>query len=202
MNHKIISIDYTKLIGRNSEEKLKFWKKFLKSDRKNINILEIGIGGGETLKGIKKLCSKSELLYAIDTEKKFVRIGEDIIGSNSILANACKLPFKNNFFRVINISSLLHEVSSYGYINKRKHIVGLETLRVALSEIIRVLEENGFLYYRDILAPKKRMCRNVKYYPVSIRFFIDLFLKKFINTEPYFYRNKYILRKENNCYVL
>ena len=199
---KVISSGYAELIDRDSVEKLKFWRGFLKSNKKRINVLEVGIGGGGTLRGIKRLCNNGEVLYAIDIEKKFVHIGKNIINNNSILANVCKLPFRNNFFQAINLSSVLHEVSSYGYMDKGKHVVGLKAVKIALSEVKRVLEENGLLYYRDILAPQKRTHKSVRYDSVSIKFFIDLFLDKFANTKPFFYRKKYKLKKENNSYII
>jgi len=199
---KKVSNEYKKQIGRNIEEKIYFWKKLLKSNKKRISILEISSGGGETLKNIKDLCKHGENLYAVDIKDKFVKLSKSIIGSNAVKANVCKLPFRDNFFDAINASSLLHEVYSYGYTNGDLDITGFEALKTSLDEIKRVLKINGFLYYRDVLAPKNRLPKMVVYTSASIKYFIDLFLEKFVNTEPYIYKGKYIIEKKDGKYII
>lgn len=199
---KKVSDEYKKQIGRNINEKIYFWKNFLKTNKKPILILEIGSGGGETLKSIKDLCKHNENLFAVDIKEEFVNLSKNIIGEKAILANVCKLPFENNFFDAINASSLFHEVNSYGFANKKNYVIGLKALNLALSEIKRVLKKDGLLYYRDVLAPKDRVFKYIKYSSVSTKFFIDLFLSKFVNQELSLYKGKYKLEVKGDDYLI
>ena len=197
------SKDYIKGMARNIDEKTALLSDFFaRNEGATRRILEIGVGGGETLRSIQRICPGGTDLYAIDTEERFVEIGKSIIGEKAVRANACRMPFDDNFFDGINASSLFHEVSTYGYESCARKVVGLKAVQRSLREAKRVLREGGALFYRDVLAPQRRSFKKVIYSNKSILFFIDLFLEKFAVTKPLFYKRKYrILRKKDSYQI-
>jgi ubiquinone/menaquinone biosynthesis C-methylase UbiE len=89
------------------------------------------------------------------------------------------MPFGTSSFDAINVSSILHEISTYGYTSENDKIYGIEAITAAVSEMKRVLKEDGILFYRDILAPEEQTFYQKEYSDSAVCYFLDLFLKNF-----------------------
>lgn len=199
MINKKIDTDYTVSIGRNLDEKIKPWIKYLtEKETSDLKILDIGSGGGEFIQELTNLIKDNQEVWSIDSVDQYVTLASNIIGSRAKLGNACEIPFENNFFDAANCSSLLHEVFTYGH----NEISGLEALQLSLSEIKRILKEDGLLFYRDVLAPENRAFKQVIYSRESLKFFIKLFIMKFTDTLPEIYKNNYVFRNTNSGYEI
>jgi ubiquinone/menaquinone biosynthesis C-methylase UbiE len=151
----------------------------------NINILEMGTGGGETAKKLQdKLAGRSNVnFFGLDNVQSFARLFAEKTGSGAVAADAGQMPFKDDSFSAINASAVFHEVSSYGVDNGNgDKIFGLEAVRTCLDEVNRTLCPGGVLMYRDVLCPdNKDILKKVNYRQPAW----SLFAKKFLqNFEP------------------
>ena len=205
-NYYKINSDYLAAISSHLDEKTKFIVSSFENNRipligNKVAMLEVGIGGGQTIHALNNQLKNKIDITAIDIYSELVKIGNKL-GIKSLLANVCNLPFKDNSFSCINVASVLHEVSSYGYTNNGLTICGIKAVKLALKEIKRVLCPNGMFFYRDILTPDKNEIKKVDYKPLSWKFFIDYFLLDFINSEPAFYKNNYSFKKYNSYYSI
>ncbi len=127
------------------------------SNERDLNILEIGPGGGAALMGLaeKKLSrvgrglagisftvlelfpsSSATLRHAAD------QLVEQGASFNFVIGDAVDLPFKDESLDIVNCSAVLHEVYSYGG--------GKPALKKALGELERVTKPGGLLLYRDV----------------------------------------------------
>lgn len=155
-------------------------------------ILEIGIGGGESLGKIKDELAPGDSLIAVDIIHDFVAFAKKQHEVNAIVADITHLPFNDNFLSAINMSAVLHEVSSYGSkINGEKDF-GLTAVKAALNEAKRVLLPNGLLAYRDVLPPFDGLFveKTTIYKRASWEKFVKWFLADFIWAGPCYYKKE------------
>lgn len=176
---------YLEQIKNNETEKYGDLKQLIIDDKLpkikgRVNILELGVGGGETMKALKdQLYDRDNLnIIGLDSALLFAEHFRKKTDSNAIAADAGVLPFKERSLSAINASAILHEVSSYGTSDKNdKRIYGQDAIRQTLNEIKRCLTENGVFVYRDIACPKDRLAiKTVSYRKKSWQIFLDLYL--------------------------
>ncbi len=116
----------------------------------NPKILDVGCGTGRTAINLAKILKKGGIVYGIDIYDKQAISGNrlETIQRNAIIENvknitsfqygsATEIPFENEIFDIITISSVLHEIHD---------IRGQEK---ALYEIYRVLKQDGYLYLSE-----------------------------------------------------
>ena len=176
---------YLEQIKNNETEKYGNLKELIIDDKlpkinEQVNILELGVGGGETMKALKdQLHNRDNLnIIGLDSALLFAEHFRRKTDSNAIVADAGVLPFKERSLSAINASAILHEVSSYGTSDKNdKRIYGRDAIRQTLNEIKRCLAESGVFVYRDIACPKDRLAiKTVSYRKKSWQIFLDLYL--------------------------
>lgn len=97
-------------------------------NRRQLKILNIGAGTGDDL----ELLNKYGKNYVIDIDKNALSVIDNKLCEEKKVANACDLPYDNNFFDVV-VSFDVFE-----HINDDKKAVG---------EVYRVLKENGVLIF-------------------------------------------------------
>lgn len=205
------SPEYLNQISNNCNEKTALIIESLREQSlpyKNLTrtILEIGIGGAESLDKIKNELPSDVDLIAADLIPEIARLAKDKHGINAVATDIGSLPFKTESLSAVNASAVLHEVSSYGTRNDGiTTIYGIDAVRQSLREIKRVLLPDGLLSYRDISAPLHNLFeeKNVTYYRRSWDAFIRWFLPDFINSRFHPYESSEIeMRKNNNGLTL
>lgn len=149
----------------------------------NINILEMGTGGGETAKKLQdQLSGKRGInFFGMDNVHSFARLFAEKTESSAVAADAGRMPFRDDSFSAINASAIFHEVSSYGVNNGNdERIFGLEAVQTCLEEVVRTLCPGGLLMYRDVFCPdNKDNLKIVNYRQPAWALFTRNFLKSF-----------------------
>jgi ubiquinone/menaquinone biosynthesis C-methylase UbiE len=182
-------------------DQIQFWEKTLAKEKGPVTLLELGPGNGNTLRAISKLLKNKGNLFCLDISEVIVEQSSGFIGVNAVRGNICEMPFPDNYFDCINVSSTLHEVSSYGYNKNGVTIAGVSAVSIALGEISRILKPGGRLFYRDVLAPEERLSLERKYQRPSIVFFLNLFLENFLNSEPRLFTDATISMNEKGYLI-
>lgn len=205
-----ISKLYLEQISNNETEKFGDLKQLIIEDKlprinDKINVLELGVGGGETMKQLKdQLCGRDDInVIGMDSAFMFSDNFRSATNSEAIVADAGLMPIKENSLSVVNASAILHEISSYGICAEDgKKILGLEAIKKTLNEIKRCLAENGILIYRDVACPKNRgEIKTVDYEKKSWQMFIDMYIPILCDASKEVFPeifNGYKLDEENN----
>lgn len=176
---------YLKQIKNNETEKYGSLKQLIIDDKLpkikgQANVLELGVGGGDTIKALKdQLHNRKDLnIIGLDNVLLFAKHFRNKTDSDAVVADAGCLPFQERSLSAINASAILHEVSSYGVNDeKEKRVFGHNAIKQTLNEIKRCLAENGVFVYRDIACPKDRLSmKTVSYEKKSWQIFVDLYL--------------------------
>jgi ubiquinone/menaquinone biosynthesis C-methylase UbiE len=182
---------YLEQIKNNSSEKTSFIiealysKKMPEGENGKCIILELGPGGGESMKEIEKAAKDAGAeLIAVDFIPEVVAFARKKNPTlEGIVADGGVLPIKDNTISAINASAVFHEISSYGTfnLNEGEKIYGKETVKKVLVEANRVLVHDGILAYRDVLAPKEGIdkIKTVEYAEKSWIYFCKYFLEYF-----------------------
>ncbi len=205
-NYYKVSSNYLTNISSHLDEKTKFIVSAVENNKIpligcKVFMLEVGIGGGQTVCALKNRLNEKINITAIDVYPKLIEAGNKL-GIKSLLADVCDLPFNDSSFSCVNVASVLHEVSSYGHTHNGSVIYGVEAVKSALKEIKRVLCPSGMFFYRDVLAPDKNETKEVNYKSSTWKFFIDYFLLDFIDSGPAFYKNNYLFKRHANYYSI
>lgn len=130
-----------------SKEDSEVWGMDMLSNIQSPRILDIGCGTGRTAIKIAKSLPKGGHLNGIDIYNVNAISGNSLatVNRNAELegvsdkttfqyGSATKIPFEDNKFHIVNLSSVLHEVHDY------------ESKERAMKEIHRVLKPKGFLF--------------------------------------------------------
>lgn len=201
MTGKLTSHEYLKLFTTKNDQ-IGFWDDFFSINfNKPMKFLDIGPGNCDTIRSLQSKHKNIEF-YSVDNSQTVVDYVKQFIFENSILSNACKMPFKNSFFDAINASSIFHEISTYGYISENGKIDGIEAIRAAVLENKRILKEGGTLFYRDVLSPEKQTFYKKDYNDTAVCYFLDLFLKDFTESTPYLYTENAKIEKRDGLYTI
>lgn len=177
---------YLDQIGHNGTEKFGDLKELIIDDKLpkvngKVKILEIGVGGGETIKKLQDQIGRGKEfdIIGIDISHSFANNFKKKTNSKAVVADAGLIPFKNDSLSAINASAIMHEVSSYGVTVDRegKKIFGAEAVEQSLDEIKRCLSEDGVFIYRDLACPEDKMeIKKVDYIRKSWQYFIGEYL--------------------------
>lgn len=178
-----------------------------------IIVLEIGTGGGESIRSLDtELKEREEIkLIALDVVQALAAKAKKEGGVDAVVADAGALPFKDESLSAVNASAVFHEVSSYGTRSHRREqldsdedgaenrIYGRDAIRAVFAECERVLMPDGILTYRDPLVSAEdiREEKEVTYYEVSWKQFCNWFLQNFINSGRGFYEGTEISTRES-----
>lgn len=154
------SEEYLKQIAGNMKEKSFLLMQELQAARLpeidgRIRILDCGVGGGELVEYLKEECKDPFVdVIALDIIHEYI---ERIMhkGQSKILGvvgNAFEPPFKSESLSAINLSSILHEIISYGsHKEKTDRFLVVQKL---FSELSKCLASGGVFSYRDIYLPE------------------------------------------------
>ncbi len=126
------------------------------------------------------------MIYLNTLQKK-----NNIGNISAVCADVAKIPFANNSISAVNASALLHEVHSYGTKVEHGNIYGIEAVRIALSEIRRILAPGGQLTYRDPLLSTENYHKNKKvlYRNSAIGNFVSWYINIFRDSPGFLYRD-------------
>ncbi len=116
----------------------------------NPQILDVGCGTGRTAIKIAKILKNGGHLFGIDVYSKLAISGNalDTVQNNAQIekvedkttfqyGSATEIPFEDDRFDIVNVSSVLHEVHDTNGQNK------------AIQELYRVLKPKGYLYLSE-----------------------------------------------------
>lgn len=113
--------------------------------RAGMRVLEIGCGSGAFTTFVARAVGKSSVVYALDIQSEMLKQlktklslpeNKDIKNIKIVNADACALPFSDNFFDLVFMVTVLQEIP-----DKNK----------ALQEVKRVLKTNGILAVTELL---------------------------------------------------
>jgi SAM-dependent methyltransferase len=176
---------YLEQISNNGVEKFGDLKQLIINNKLpridgKINILELGVGGGDTMAKLKnQLHGRSDVnVIGLDNALMFSDNFQKTTNSDAVVADAGLIPIKENSLSAVNASAIMHEVSSYGIsIENGNKIFGPEAVKKSLYEIKKSLVENGILVYRDVACPKNRLeLKTVNYKRKSWQAFIEMYI--------------------------
>lgn len=211
--------DYLGQIRNNTPEKVEIIEQAL-SDKSlpvakdgKIKIVELGTGGGESLRRLKSASAddKNIELIAVDILPGLAASLKKELDTEAVAADAGDLPFADGSVSAINASAIIHEISSYGTngysieVDKRNLLYGREAVLKTFGELNRVLVPGGIVAYRDVSAPLGdfRRKKTVEYYHKSWQLFAEWFLQDFSNSNPHFYDGiQTELKKSENGFSL
>jgi len=204
--------DYLKQIRNNIPEKISLLKRALDSGELpwtadgKMRIVELGIGGGESLKELREQTDGREdvELLAVDIMPKLVASLKNETGLDGVAADAGALPFKDGSVSAVNASAIFHEVSSYGTrrrssgMGKTEIIFGREAVLNTLEELNRILIPGGQLAYRDVLAPSGDLSqlKTARYFHKSWRSFAGWFMEDFLHSNLHYHEEKEAVSSE------
>ncbi|MBI3952496.1 MAG: class I SAM-dependent methyltransferase [Candidatus Doudnabacteria bacterium] len=211
LNHGKESGDYLAQIRNNSEEKTEILGNAIASGKLPTNIkgkmiiVELGTGGGESLRRLKQDTAGIDNLelIAVDIIPSLAASLKKETNVESLAADAGNLPFEDNSLSAVNASAIFHEISSYGTKagNKKEASIlyGRPAIEQTLQELNRVLLPGGVVGYRDVLAPREGIGNNkkVNYKKRSWQLFANWFLEAFLNAEPKVYEKDKFKVEEN-----
>lgn len=192
---------YLKQIANNSDEKINGVATALvngelpKNTEGKIRILELGPGGGESIVALNKVLKEfpEVQLTAADISPGILDRLKERYGIDTVVTDATELPFENTF-SAINVSAVLHEVSSYGKYGDEgeERITGIKAIEQAIRSFHRALLPGGMLTYRDVSCPERKSERlEVLYRGESWYFFLKWFLEDFEDAYSNVFSEKY-----------
>jgi SAM-dependent methyltransferase len=148
-----------------------------------VRILEIGPGGGQSLENAIALSEgwhRDDAYFVIDLSRD-VLAGLQTSSSihrypnvHCVQADAVQLPFHDESFAFINLSSVAHECSSYRG--------GLDAIRTLAAECSRVLKKSGILIFRDPEGTDLHATEECEISGCLARAFFHLFLPRFLDS--------------------
>lgn len=154
-----------------------------------ITILELGIGGGESLKLMSEQAPDGVSIIGVDLIPELAHHSSNELGIPSVVADVAHLPFRENSISAVNASAIFHEVSSYGIKKDDGRIFGLDAVKYTMAQIQNILLPGGLLAYRDVALTTKYLKseKGVRYSSESWKKFIDWFLPEFLSSGPQMY---------------
>ncbi|PID52371.1 MAG: hypothetical protein CR972_02785 [Candidatus Moraniibacteriota bacterium] len=192
--------EYIKQIGNNYDEKTAEIIGLAQNDllprfNGKLNLLEIGVGGGESLKKIaRNTADSNSRIFGMDLFPEVLKlIDKEDLNIELISANMSHIPIKSETVSGVNASSIFHEVSSYGVECDDGMLYGKDAIKVAFSELNRILMHNGCVAYRDVSAPigHGEEVERVTYYGESWKEFLRWFIDDFVmNLRVDFYNSE------------
>ena len=118
-----------------------FYSNIIRLCGEDVSILDLGCGDGQVLNGISR--RRKGIMCGIDIDKDFLKVAnKNKTRSNFILADAKKLPFRDNVFGCITMVDLFH------------HLVGERKKVRVLKESIRV-SNNGLFFISDFFVKNR-----------------------------------------------
>lgn len=109
-------------------------------DRRNSNILEIGVGTGNLA---SKFLKNNYNIIGIDQSREMLSVAKEKYPSLKVrLGEFLKIPYDNNSFDII--------ISTYAF-----HHLNEEEKCIAIEEIIRVLKDDGVIIIGDLMFESK-----------------------------------------------
>ncbi len=131
----ILKKSFIKIINRN---KL--------SLRKFINIIDLGCGTGYWLREIANFKGSSKRLVGLDISKERIKYAKTINNNIKYIRNdICKIPFKNNSIDFV----IAFDVFMF--------LINENDLIKSFSEIARILKNNGYFLFFDIIGKKIKL---------------------------------------------
>jgi len=114
---------------------------------KNKKILEVGCSTGNAAQSIINMNDND--YYGIDTSEKYIQIASQNISKGKFYQmDASKLDFKNQFFDMLLISSVLHHMDD-------------QTCKNCFNEAFRVLKNNGKVIISEPIIDQNRIVSKI-----------------------------------------
>lgn len=147
-----------------------------------IRLLEVGVGSGAAFKELSKTFeAQSNIDYiGLDRSEALANYFTTRTGLPSLVGDAGNLPFPNESFSAVNVSAVLHEVSSYGTVNDSGMQIGILAVEQVISESARIIVKGGAFAYRDVFCPENTGPKTVLYTQPSWSIFVETFLERFL----------------------
>lgn len=147
-------------------------------------ILDVGVGGGESIENIKQEIKDPKLiLYGMDVLEPLARhVSQPQRNILSVTADLLNLPFKERSLSAINLSSVLHEALSYNSQIKEGALCVDDFLKSVFEKAIKILEVGGVLVYRDPGLISPRTQEKTFSYSKNIEIFVQNFHHDFSET--------------------
>jgi len=115
-------------------------------------VMEMGVGSGDGIERIKSEIKNPDLeVYAVDILEalvKRVHSPEDKVFG--VAADLTQLPFRENTFSGINLSSVVHEALSYNPELLEGNVSIDEYIKKLFQQLIFLTQEGGRIFYRDV----------------------------------------------------
>ncbi len=180
---------YLNVINGSPQEKAGMCEHLVGLGEKDV-ILEIGPGGGAGLRAFSEIVSKmskgkTPIVIGVDISLEVLKRLQGLAETTNegtqednkakrfgVQADATKLPFKDNSISVVNLSSIVHEVFSYGG--------GEKAIDTMIGELARTVKPGGVVVYRDPEGVELFESATAFLNCEMIRSFAVVFLKKYL----------------------
>lgn len=183
---KKISVDYLTYIDDPLEggaDKLGILK-YLNKSENSLSILEVGPGAGKTLEkaiNISKIKNYPDKYYVIDNDplildnlKKHLDLSK-YNKINYLHEDILEASFPDNFFDIINLSSVIHECATYQG--------GWQAIERLVESTSQVVNRNGILLLRELECENFHTIVKCKLVGAPVNIFFRIFFKKFMDHE-------------------
>lgn len=173
--------EYLGQISGNMEEKSFFLMQELQAMRLpkidgRTRVLDCGIGGGELVEYFRKEHKDPFVdVFALDIIHEYVRrvVRKDQSAVFGVAGDAFHPPFKEESLSAINLSSILHEIMSYG--PHSEAIDRFTVIQQLFSELAKCLAHEGAFSYRDIYLPDNHSEKKSAVYSGNFSLFVSIY---------------------------
>ena len=201
--------EYLEQIAGNMEEKSFFLMRELHDARLpevdgRIRILDCGIGGGELIEYLKEEHKDPYVdIVALDIVHEYVNRIKNKSQSNvlAVVGDALEPPFSPESLSAINLSSILHEIISYGSHSEQAN--RFSVTHELFSKLSKCLAHGGIFSYRDIYLPDNHNEKKSAVYSSHFSSFISMFGNQILqNTKKVFETDlPTILNNNDSCEI-
>lgn len=201
--------EYLEQIAGNMEEKSLFLMQELQAARLpevdgRIRILDCGIGGGELIEYLKEEYKDPFVdIIALDIIHEYVNRVKHESQSKvfAVVGDALEPPFNTESLSAVNLSSVLHEIISYGSNLEKEN--RFSVTQKLFSKLSKCLAHGGIFSYRDIYLPDNHNEKKSAVYSGHFSSFIFMFGNQILqNTRKVFGTDlPTILNKKGSCEI-
>lgn len=153
------------------------------------SILDLGCGIGHWLRMIAEIKGNAEGLVGIDLSMERINYAKKINKNIKLIkADMCDLPFKDESFDFITA------FVSFMFLTEEKN------LKKAISEVARVLKNDGFFLFYDVIGNKKLSEFTRGFQVEEVKELFNCTTLKLVDKQPCF-RNIFGMKRFNSAYL-
>ncbi|MDR1982647.1 MAG: rRNA adenine N-6-methyltransferase family protein [Holosporaceae bacterium] len=158
--------------------------KYLRQTDEGMTVLEVGPGAGSALASaieISQTKNYPDKYFAVDIDSSILEKlkKHPIISKYSNIhylhQDILKMSYPNNFFDIINLSSVAHECASYQG--------GWRAIELLAESVIRLIKRRGILLIRELECRNFYTIAKCELLGIPLKAFFRVFLKKFMDRE-------------------